>query len=313
MSTEPDLEALRALELAAEEHSISAAGARLGVSQQAVSLRIRRLEQDLHLRLLVRSARGSRLTPAGELVVGWARTLLAAADDFADAVDSLRTDREKTIRVAASLTIAEHLMPAWIAQWRISAGSEGPVVHLVAGNSSLVVEEVRAGTVDLGFIETPATPADLGSVTVARDTVEVIVQPGHPWAQAGGVSPHELASTGLVLREAGSGTRQALEEALTAAGCPLRVAPAAVLSTTLGVRSAVMAGLAPGALSSLAVSEDTHTGRLVRVPIDGLQLVRPLTAIWAGKNPQRSVRDFLDVIARGGPQPSAGVRNRESR
>ena len=70
MQTEPDLEALRALALVAKESSMSAASAQLGVSQQAVSLRIRKLETDLRVRLLVRSARGSRLTPAGELIVG---------------------------------------------------------------------------------------------------------------------------------------------------------------------------------------------------------------------------------------------------
>ena len=82
------------------------------------------------------------------------------------------------------------------------------------------------------------------------------------------------------------------------AGFPLAAEPAAVLTTTLGVRSAIMAGIAPGALSSLAVSEDTRAGRLVRVRINNLQITRPLTAIWAGTAPPPHVRDFLDVIAR---------------
>ena len=76
MRAEPDLQALRALTLAARENSISAAAGLLGVSQQAVSLRIRTLERELGARLLVRSTRGSRLTPAGQQVVGWAQPLL---------------------------------------------------------------------------------------------------------------------------------------------------------------------------------------------------------------------------------------------
>lgn len=295
MHNEPDLEALRALALVAKESSMSAASAQLGVSQQAVSLRIRKLETDLRVRLLVRSARGSRLTPAGELVVGWGTTLLTAANEFSDAVDSLRTDRGKMMRIAASLTIAEHLLPEWIARWRISLGDEGPIVQLTAANSSTVVKAIREGTADLGFIETPTVPADLRSVTVAHDTIEVVVQHGHRWAKTGRVSVRELTGTGLVLRETGSGTRQAFENALADAGFPLAAEPAAVLSTTLGVRSAIMAGVAPGALSSLAVSEDTLAGRLVRVRINNLQITRPLTAIWAGTTPPRHVRDFLDV------------------
>lgn len=298
MHYEPDLEALRVLALVAKESSMSAASAQLGVSQQAISLRIRNLEKDLRMRLLVRSARGSRLTPTGELIVGWGTTLLTAADEFSDAVNSLRTDRGKMMRIAASLTIAEHLLPDWIARWRISHGNDGPVVQVTAANSSTVVEAIREGTADLGLVETPVVPAGLRSVTVAYDTIEVVVQHGHRWAKTRRVSVRELAGTGLVLRETGSGTRQALENALTEAGFPLAAEPAAVLTTTLGVRSAIMAGIAPGALSSLAVSEDARAGRLVRVRINNLQITRPLTAIWAGTTPPPHIRDFLDVIAR---------------
>lgn len=297
MDREPDIAALRALVLVAEENSISAAGARLGVSQQAVSMRVRGLEKDLRVRLLVRSARGSRLTPAGELVVEWARTLLAAADEFSGAVASLRTDRARTMRVAASLTIAEHLLPEWIARWRTWLGDDSPIVQLAAANSTSVINAVRAGTADLGFIESPAAPADLGAVPVGHDRIDVVVHRSHRWARTGAVGARELARTPLVLREPGSGTRQALEAALEAEGTPLQVEPAAVVPTTLGVRSAVMAGVAPGALSSLAVSEDVRAGRLVRVRVRNVRIRRPLSAIWVGATPPASARDLLQVIA----------------
>ncbi|KAA9393513.1 LysR family transcriptional regulator [Kocuria coralli] len=298
MHREPDLEALRALALVAEQGSISSASSQLGVSQQAVSLRIRNLESDLRTRLLVRSARGSRLTPSGELVVGWAAGLLRAADDFTGTVDSLRAHRAQIMDVAASLTVAEHLLPEWIARWRIQRGDDGPVVRLQAENSSAVINAVREGTADLGFIESPTVPTDLGSRTVGHDSIEVVVQRQHPWARKGAVSARELTRTGLVLRESGSGTRQALENAMAEAGHPLQAEPVAEFSTTLGIRSAVMAGVAPGALSSLAVSEDVRTGRLVRIRIRNLQITRPLTAIWAGSGPSRNARDFLEVISR---------------
>lgn len=297
MNREPDIGALRALALVAEENSISSAGATLGVSQQAVSMRIRGLEKDLRVRLLVRSARGSRLTPAGELVVEWARPVLAAVDEFTGAAESLRTDRIRTMRIAASLTIAEHLLPEWIARWRTWLGEDGPVVHLAAANSTAVVNAVRAGTADLGFVESPAPPTDLGSVVVGSDRIDVVVHRGHRWAQTGTVGARELARTALVLREPGSGTRQVLERALEEAGTPLTAEPAEVLATTLGIRSAVMAGVAPGALSSLAVGEDVRAGRLVRVRVRSLRMRRPLTAVWAGAAPSGSAQDLLRVIA----------------
>ena len=296
MRQEPDLAALRALKLVAEQGSISAAAAQLQVSQQAVSLRIRSLEADLRVRILARTPRGSHLTPAGEVVVGWAASLLAAADEFAAAVESFRANKGMTLNIAASLTIAEHLLPEWIARWRSRLGDEGPVIRLTAANSRAVIEAVREGAADLGFIETPALPSDLGSVAVGSDTIEVVVPVGHPWAQQGAVSVSELAREPLVLREAGSGTREALETALSEEGHPLREEPASVQSTTLGVRSAIMAGAAPGALSSLAISEDIRSGRLARVPIVNLRIERPLTAVWAGSTPMPGARDFLAAI-----------------
>lgn len=304
MIGEPDLAGLRALALVAQEGSISAAAARLEVTQQAVSTRIRGLEKVLRVRLLVRTARGSHLTPSGELVVGWAGALLAAADEFTGAVETLDTARGMTMTVAASLTIAEHLLPEWLARWRVSLGDEGPLVQLTAANSSAVITAVREGHADLGFIETPAVPTDLGSTIVGFDSIELVAARNHRWTRGGMATAREVADTPLVLREAGSGTRLAFEEAMTDAGFPLHAAPAAVLSTTLGVRSAIMAGVAPGALSSLAVREDIRSGRLVRIRVRNLRIKRPLTAIWPGKSPSRSARALLEVIARAGPDVS---------
>ena len=296
MNAEPDLAALRALTLIAEEGSISAASHRLGVSQQALSLRVRGLESQLHVRLLARSRRGSHLTPSGELVVGWARAVLASADEFSQALQSLHTSRSNTLTIMASLTIAEHLLPEWIARWRSQLGDDGTVAKLTAANSKTVIEAVNEGTVDLGFIETPTVPTDLGSLTVGHDTIEVVTSISHPWARAKRISLDKLASTPLILRESGSGTRSALEIALEKAGTPRRAEPAAVISTTLGVRSSIMANTAPGALSSLAVAEDVRSGRLARIAVHGLNTQRPLTAIWAGERPTRAGEAFLESI-----------------
>lgn len=291
---DPDLWALRALVHSAGLGSFSRAGAALGVSQQAVSQRIRTLEADLGVRLLVRSSRGSRLTPEGELVVGWASTLLTAADDFAAATRSLRDSGGPLLRIAASLTTAEYVLPPWIARWRSQLGEDGPLVQVRAANSASVVEAVRGGRADLGLIETPRIPADLGSLTIGRDSIEVVAPTTHRWARNGVISVPDLARTPLVLREEGSGTREALEEALESAGHPRLAAPALVVTTTLALRSAVMAGTAPGALSSLAVADDFAAGRLVRIRVRGLTITRPLSVVWAGARPAATARSFLE-------------------
>lgn len=122
-----------------------------------------------------------------------------------------------------------------------------------------------------------------------------MVDAAHPWARRPAVGADELARTPLVLREPGSGTRRALEEALLRAGHPLTAEPAVVSPTTLGVRGATMAGTAPGALSSIAVAEDLRAGRLVRVLVEGLAIPRPLSAIWSGRRPSAAARAFLSM------------------
>lgn len=298
MTREPDLDALRALVTVAEEGGISAAGRRLGISQQAVSVRLRALERELGVRLLVRTAQGSRVSAAGEVVLGWASTLLAAADEYTAAVTVLRTEARPTLRIAASLTVAEHLLPDWLAHRHAELGPGAPAVHVTAANSAAVIRALHEGQADLGFIETTSVPADLSSRTMSHDRIDVVAPQGHPWAQRRTVSPAELARTALVLRESGSGTRQTLEEALAAAGHPRSAEPAAVITTTLGIRSAVMSGVAPGALSGRAVAADVEAGRLVRVRVRGLEVRRPLTAVWPAGPATRDVREFLAVVER---------------
>lgn len=262
--------------------SISAVAAQVGRSQQSVSERMRRLERELGLALLERGARGSKPTEAGQIVADWAADLLAATETFRTRLDSLRVDEDAELWVAASQTIAGYLLPKWLGtlKTRGANGTASPHVHAV--NSVEVVREVQAGTVSLGFIETLDLPRDLAMRTVGHDELVVVVAPDHPWADLSeGIDAAELAGTPLVVREEGSGTRQALEHILGEFDAGLELAPpAAEFSAVTSVRGAVAAGIAPSVMSTITVAEDLAARRLIRVPVRGLELRRPLTAVW---------------------------------
>ncbi|MFJ3394066.1 LysR family transcriptional regulator [Leifsonia aquatica] len=277
---EPDLDSLRLLVGVAASGSLSRAAQAAGVSQQAASARMAALERDLGVALLTRTSHGTRPTEAGALVVEWATELLAAVDRFSSATAALRAPASGSLRVAASMTIAEHLAPAWLTALR---GAEpGVRIELTAANSVGVVEAVRGRAADLGFIETPDLPAGLPHRTIATDELVVVVGPRHPWARRrSGVTAAELAAEPLVVRESGSGTRLALERALAEAGLA-PVEPALALSTTSAIRSTVAAGAGPAALSILAVRDQLAQGTLVQVRVLDLRVIRPLTAIWNG-------------------------------
>ncbi|WP_228506128.1 MULTISPECIES: LysR substrate-binding domain-containing protein [unclassified Curtobacterium] len=124
----------------------------------------------------------------------------------------------------------------------------------------------------------------------------VTVAPHHPWARASSITPNDLASTPLLLREEGSGTRATVEAWLDEAGLRL-VAPAAVLETTGIIRANARAGIAPAVMSLRTVGSDLAHGALVRVPLLGPPLIRPLRAIWSG-HAVPAVAAFMEIAHR---------------
>ncbi len=303
----PELRALELLVLVSRTGSLSAAAAELGITQQAASSRVRTMESLVGASLLDRTRRGSALTPTGELLVQWSAGVLEAAEQLDAGITALRADRRGRLSVAASLTIAEHLLPGWLVALRarqLQLGRSPTEVTMTATNSQRVVAMVVAGEVDLGFVEGPDAPVDLPHRLVGTDTLAVVVGPAHPWATRSSrrVTARTLAATPLVVREPGSGTRTVLERALE--GLPT-VAPALELSSTAAVRSAVAAGAGPAALGAHAIRDDLATGRLVRINVAGLDLTRRLHAVWRG-GPHPPEGPARDLVARAAGQARAG-------
>src|SRR6476469_3601383 len=296
----PDLDSLQLLLEVADTGSLGRAAQRHGLSQPAVSARVQAMERLVGFPLLARSARGSTLTGAGALLADWARAVLQAAQVLDAGIDSLRADRAGRLRVAASQTVAEHLLPGWLV--RLAADHPSTAVTLDVGNSARVVAAVLDGQADLGFVEGPGLPDGLQDQVVGRDRLVVVVPRAPPWARRRApVEAGELAATRLVQREATSGTRTSLELAL-AGFAPLAV-PLLELSTSSSVRSAVAAGAGPAVLSDLAVRDDVASGRLVRVAVRGADLTRELRAVWpSGQRLARAGADLLGLIAGGAAQ-----------
>jgi DNA-binding transcriptional LysR family regulator len=272
MSPDVDLETLRLLVAVADDGSLGAGARRRGISQPAASARVRAFETRWRLTVLQRSPRGSALTTDGEAVVAWAREVIGAADAMRSGLSALSGGRRSEVSIAASLTIAEFILPRWLGELHQRAPDVQPRLHVV--NSDRVCAMVREGTAALGFIETSAVPADLATRPVGSDHLVVVVHPQHPWATGEVVDDATLADASWVLREVGSGTRSTFEHAL---GRQPVVAMEA--SSTTALVGAAVAGVGPLVVSSRSVTAELDSGRLVRVPTT-LDLARPLTAVW---------------------------------
>jgi DNA-binding transcriptional LysR family regulator len=266
------------LVLVGRRGSLGGAAAELGISQPAASKRMSALERRLGVLLVERTRRGSVLTAAGELVTARAERVLDELDALLEGAELLRRRSSAQLVVAASLTVAEHLLPTWITQ--LSRSDPGARVGLQVMNSTKVCEAIRDHEVALGFVESPGVLPGLRTRVVAHDRLVVVVAPGHPWSRRKRpVEAAELAATPLLSREVGSGTRETVERALNARGH--RVAPPLLeLGSSTALRSAARSGAGPAALSEFVVADDRASGALVEVAVADLDLSRELRAVW---------------------------------
>jgi DNA-binding transcriptional LysR family regulator len=301
----PELASFEIVLAIAETGSLGGAARELGLTQQAVSRRLASMEAQAGVTLAVRTTRGSQLTPAGVVVAEWAARLLEVAHDIDADLGSLRKEGRQRIKVVASQTIAEQLMPHWLLSLQAAdtrRGSTAPQVVLTATNSEHAIASVRDGTADLGFVENPGPPKGLGSCVIGHDELVVVVPPGHKWARRSRVvSARELAQTPLVTREPRSGIRDSLTAALRQVlGDDMQQAPPVLeLSSAAAMRAAVLAGAGPAAMSKLAVADDLAVARLRAITILELDLRRQLRAIWVGGRtpPAGAIRDLLSHIS----------------
>lgn len=256
----------------AETGSMGRAARRHGVSQPAVSARLRTLEASLGLALLEGSPRGARLTAAGALVADWARGAVDAAALLDEGVLALRAETSSRLRIAASLTVAEYLLPRWLIALRTALPDT--TVALTSHNSTDTAEDIRRGAADIGFVEGPIPP----------------------------LTPAQLAETPLITREQGSGTRTFLEQALRDAGHPARTASALELGSTTSIKNAAAQGFALAVLSSLAIAAELAAATLVAIPVRGLDLRRTLRAAWpTGQRLIGPARELLTIASRHRP------------
>jgi molybdate transport repressor ModE-like protein len=290
-----DLVSLELLVAIGERASISKAAQQIGLSQPSASLRLGELERRIGVTLVERSPSGSRLTPSGTTVAGWARQVVDASDAFARSVRALRGRQDRRLTVAVSKTIADHLMPWWLVAMHATAPEV--TVALEIDDPARVEAHVQGGTAELGFAEGNRTARGLRSRTIGDDELLVVVAPGHRLCRRGSLSLRELAEIPLVLREDGCGSRAALEKAFADAG--LRPTVAAELASSAAIKTLVARGDGVTVLSGLAVTPDIRAGRLAALSLDEGPLRLPFRALWRqGPQPTGPSRELLKIATR---------------
>lgn len=260
----------------AEQHSVTRAARAVALSQSAASQALAQLESAVGVSLFDRVGRGLQLNAHGRAALPRARALL----DDAQALQDALLGGALSLRLGASTTIANYLLPQRLAALRRQQPDCRLSLHVA--NTRDIVAAVLACTVDFGLVEGPCQHPELEVIPWLDDELTLIAAPDHPLAHRP-LSAAELADAPWLLREPGSGTREAVERALLPSLGRLRVEME--LGDSEAIKRAVAAGLGVSCLSRRVAAELLTSGALVELRADLPVLTRTLWRIHRRDRP----------------------------
>ena len=277
---------LRAFHAVASAGGFTRGAARLGLSQPALTVQVRALEQAYGVELFRRRGQRTELTEFGREVFRQAQQLFARLDDLEQllgAAGSLRTGR---LALGADGPFAVmDLLAAFLQRY------PGMRVTMRLGNATRALADLREGHTDVAVLNLIEQGNDLFSRPLLRDRLVTLVKAGHEWAERTAVDFDELSAAPLILREPGSATRALLADAFAAADLVPRVA--LELGSREAVREAVLAGLGVGVVFARELVPDP---RLQSLAIRGGDLGATVSLVClAERRELRAVAAFFDV------------------
>ncbi len=263
-----ELRHLRTFRAVAETGSFTLAGRRVNLSQAAVSLHIKALEEELGTALFARVHKRATLTPAGRVLLHHAHAILSACDRVRAEIAVLAEEQRSSLRVGtASTMIAIHPLPEILSELK----KRFPLLDLLvfAGTSEAIVRRLLDHRLDIGLISLPVEAPLLQTEPLYGDRLMAVVPPSHPLALAREVSVQQLASEPLILGERGGNRRRIIDLFFEHAG--VRPHVAMELNRDEAIKRMVEVGLGVGILPWITVQREVQAGVLRALPIRGLK------------------------------------------
>ena len=291
----------------AESGTTAAAASALGLSQSAASAAVNALERQLELRVFDRVGKKLQLNDNGRALLPFALTLL----DDARAIERWADDRDSQVgalRIGASTTIGNYLLPKLIADFRdriADSGGRGWQPRIVIANTETIAAQVAGFELDLGLIEGPCHEAGLTVQPWREDELIVVAaarDPIVPRARNRRVPLQALRDATWLLREAGSGTREMIDQLLIPHLQRLRTG--IEFGNSEAIKRAAASGLGVTCLSRCVVEELLATGSLVALATELPPLRRQFYVLTHEKKRHTRGMDLLLRHLRGsGTQP----------
>jgi LysR family transcriptional regulator, transcriptional activator of the cysJI operon len=269
---------LKVFRMVAEKRSFRLAAEALYLTQPAVTLQVKALEDEVGVQLFDRSGKTIVLTEAGALLLRHAEEIARLAYAARQELAELKGPANGELHVGASTTIAQYVLPRLLGEFvKRDAGIQ---ISIVSGNNDKIVQDVLEGAITLGLIEGPARQPLLRTERFLADEIVVIVAAHHPWAGKV-VTVEELVGAPLILREDGSGTRRVVEAAMRDAGIHLKDLNIFMhLDSTEAIKAAVEAGLGIGFVSRRAIHKEIKLDTLKEVTLEAIRFRRDFSILY---------------------------------
>jgi DNA-binding transcriptional LysR family regulator len=287
-----DTRQLQAFCAVVERKSFSQAAEKLGVTQPAVSLQVRALEQRLGQTLLDRSGRRVEPTEAGRRLYRSAQRMLALEEQLLQEVSSDQVGLHGTFTIGASTGPGAHLVPLLLCEFQRE--HEDLHVALSIWDTQTVIDRVAERELELGVVGALRRHRSLEFEPLVRDEIVLAVPPDHR-AAGGRLSVDELKEENLIVMQEGAGVRQVVEGELRRAGLRLRgVEPKLELGLQESIKSAVAAGYGVAFISRTAIEGELKAGTIAAAGVEGLEPARQIYVVRArGRASTHAAEAFL--------------------
>jgi DNA-binding transcriptional LysR family regulator len=263
------LRQFRVFEAVARNLSFSRAAEELHLSQPAVSMQVRGIEVILGLPLTEQLGKKIFLTEAGREVLHASQAITARLDDLQANLAQLQGIDSGRLNLAVTSTVNAVATDILV---RFRGRHPGVSIHLDVSNRESVLEQLAANRIDLAIMGQVPDGLELEATRFMHNPLVVIAPPDHPLTRKKKISVRDLASESFLVREAGSGTRGAMERFFAAKGLEIR--SSMEMSSNEAIKQAVQAGLGLGILSLQTLEMELALKRLVVLEVEGFPIMR---------------------------------------
>lgn len=303
---------LRLLEAVARNSSFTRASEELHLTQPAVSTQIKQMEEEIGMPLFEQMGKKIFLTEAGKEVYAFSRTIAQQFRDIESILDDMKGVKRGTLSITVTSTgkyFAPYLLASFIKRY------PGTQVHLEVTNREEVVQQLQDNTPDLAIMGTPPDNIELRAQAFMQNPLVIIAPPDHPLVGVNRVPLDRLVEENFILRERGSGTRNAVERFFQQRG--IKFNTSMEMSRNEAVKHAVMAGLGLGIVSLHTLEFELALNRIALLSVESFPIMKEWYLVYrSGKRMSPITQAFHAFVLNESdhiiklPQPKPVTRSR---